>query len=102
MRTKIIRYRTTPARADENQRLIEAVFSELDRQRPWGVRYASFRLDDGTSFVHVLQLDDPDRNPLVALEAFDRFVAGIGDRCIEPAVACDSRAIGTYGFGPTA
>jgi hypothetical protein len=49
----IVRYTTKPDRADENQVLIENVFGELDQHEPEGLRYASFRLADGVSFVHV-------------------------------------------------
>jgi hypothetical protein len=60
---RMIRYRTHPEHAEENQRLIQAVFAELAEQRPPGVHYTAFRLDDGVSFVHVVALDGED-NPL--------------------------------------
>ena len=55
--TKVVRYRTNPQHADENARLIRDVFAELAAKRPGGLRYASFLLDDGVSFVHVAVLD---------------------------------------------
>ena len=45
------------------------MFAELAAQRPDGLRYASFRLDDGVSFVHVAVLD-ADHNPLSDSPAF--------------------------------
>ena len=51
--TKVIRNKTHPDSADENERLIRAVFAELAEQQPPGLRYAAFRLDDGVSFLHV-------------------------------------------------
>ena len=62
--TKVIRYRTKPESADENERLIREVFAELAEQAR-GLRYATFRLDDGVSFVHVAVLDG-EENPLSA------------------------------------
>ena len=77
MGTNVVRYRTRPERADENQSLIEAVFAELDADRPEGLRYASFRLADGVSFVHVATVDTADdSNPLTATPAFGRFLDG--------------------------
>ena len=38
--TKVVRYRTKPEQADENARLIEAVFAELADQEPDGLHYA--------------------------------------------------------------
>ena len=49
----VVRYQCKPDRADENQALVEKVFAELDANAPAGLRYASFRLADGVSFVHV-------------------------------------------------
>ena len=80
--TKVIRYRTKPERADENERLIRDVFAELATQNPDGLRYAAFRLDDGVSFLHVAVLDGED-NPLTTSAAFATFQSGIKDRCVE-------------------
>ncbi|MFL6099276.1 MAG: hypothetical protein ACJ71T_04910 [Actinomycetales bacterium] len=97
--TKVIRYRTKPERADENAALIKAVFAELADKRPEGVRYAALRLDDGESFVHVVQLDG-DVNPLSDVAAFQAFQAEIGDRVAEGPFAADATVVGAYGvFG---
>ena len=61
--TRVIRYRTKPEHADENERLVRGVFAELAEENPAGLRYATFRLDDGVSFVHVA-VTDGDENPL--------------------------------------
>ena len=47
MSVTVVRYKTKPDRADENQALIEKVFGELNSDRPARLRYASFRLADG-------------------------------------------------------
>ena len=57
----VVRYRPQADRADENQQLVEAVFAELQQSDPGGVRYATFRLADGT-FVHIADVEaDPTR-----------------------------------------
>ena len=61
--TKVVRYRTKPEHADENERLVRDVFAELAETDPDGLHYATFRLDDGVSFVHVAVLDG-EVNPL--------------------------------------
>jgi hypothetical protein len=99
MSTRVIRYRTKPDRAEENQKLVEDVFAELAERRPPGLRYVSLRLGDGTSFIHVVTVDDhTGQSPLLELEAFARFQAGIADRCQEQPVAVDATIVGTYGF----
>jgi hypothetical protein len=93
--TKVVWYRTNPQDADENARLIRDVFAELAAEQPDGLRYASFRLDDGVSFVHVAVLD-ADRNPLSDSAAFAKFQSGIKDRCADGPAASDARVIGSY------
>jgi hypothetical protein len=44
---RVIRYRTNPDSADENERLIRSVFAELAEHKPDGLHYAAFRLDEG-------------------------------------------------------
>ena len=102
MSVAIVRYRTKRDRADENRALVEKVFGELDATRPPGFRYASFRLADGVSFVHVATIDAGDgKNPSNGTAAFAEFLRGIGDRCDEPPVASGAALVGAYGFTPT-
>jgi hypothetical protein len=93
--TKVIRYRTRPESADENERLIREVFAELSTQSPKGLRYGVFRLEDGVSFVHVAMLDG-EENPLATSAAFDQFQSGIKDRCVEGPAPSDATVIGNY------
>jgi len=97
--TKVIRYRTKPDRAEENEWLIREVFAELAEQRPEGLHYAAFRLDDGVSFLHVAVVDG-DVNPLNASAAFAAFGAGIADRCAEGPMPADATAVGSYRLLP--
>ena len=99
MSVTVVRYKTTPDRADENQALIEKVFGELDANRPSGLRYASFRLADGVSFVHVASVDTNDgTNPLTATPAFMEFLRDIKERCEEAPLATDATVVGSYRF----
>jgi hypothetical protein len=93
----VVRYQTKPERADENVRLIEAVFAELDEREPAGFTYKVFRLEDGVSFIHVAiehGIDDPDS--LQAVPAFQAFVADIADRCDIGPVATGATIVGGY------
>ncbi len=94
---RMIRYRTHPEHADENQRLIQAVFAELAEQRPAGVHYTAFRLDDGVSFVHLVSLDGDD-NPLPSMPAFQQFQAGLGERVAEGPSPVGAAEVGSYGI----
>jgi hypothetical protein len=92
--TVVVRYTTHPDRADENERLIRAVFADLAERRPSGFRYTATRLEDGVSFVHVATVEG--ENPLDTSVPFAAFVAGIGERCPEPPVSSGGTAIGAY------
>jgi hypothetical protein len=93
----VVRYTTRPDAADENERLIKAVFAQLAGQLPDGLRYVAIRLDDGVSFVHVAVLED-DHNPLTALPAFGEFVSGISERCTDGPTPANGTVIGAYSF----
>jgi hypothetical protein len=102
MRTIVVRYETKPDRADENQRLIEKVFAELAERQPDNFRYASFRLEDGVSFVHVLIETEGGSNPMSLAEvpAFAEFQKEIADRCAVQPVAQGAQLVGSHRFVP--
>jgi hypothetical protein len=92
----VVTYRTVPDAADENARLVEAVFAELGERDPGGIRYATFRLDDGVSFVHAALLHDGVPNPLQGVAAFAAFQRELGSRCAAPPVASGAGLVGAY------
>ena len=97
MSVTVVRYKTHPDRAEENQMLVEKVFAELQAEQPDGLRYTSLRLEDGVSFLHVAEVDTQDgANPLTQTAAFAAFLAEIGSRCEEPPVASGATVIGSY------
>ena len=97
MKRVMVRYRVKADRAEENANHIKKVFAELDRSNPAGLRYGSFRLDDGATFVHLAEIDTPDgSNPLTETDAFKAFQAGLIDRCEESPVATDLHEVGTF------
>src|ERR1700682_3673361 len=101
MAVVVVRYKTKPDRADENQALIEKVFGELNVGRPAGLRYATFRLADGASFVHVASIETDDgTNPLGTTPAFSEFLQGINDRCEDGPLASDSTVVGSARVWP--
>ncbi len=99
MSTTVVRYTTNPDRGDENQNLVEAVFAELAAERPEGLRYITFRLDDGVTFVHIATVDTPDAsNPLTEVAAFDAFQSGIPERFEQPPMVMGAHVVGSYGL----
>ncbi len=97
MYQRLIRYRTKPDQADANTKLVEAVYAELHGTGPEGVSYATFRLNDQVTFVHVVQVRQ-EPNPLLAVKAFGEFQAGIADRVDLGPVQEDLTEVGSYRF----
>lgn len=93
MARRVIRYQTNPGKADENQRYIEVVFSELQRVTPVGVRYAALRLDDGM-FVHLADVENVPG--LTSLPSFQAFQSGLPDRVVEKPLVREAVLIGNY------
>lgn len=58
--------------------------------------YASYRLDDGVSFVHIASVQDPTYNPLQAFAEFKHFTSGLGARCAMPPVTLALHEVGSY------
>jgi hypothetical protein len=72
-------------------------FEQLKSESPPGLRYASFKLDDGVSFVHIASIETSDgSNPLGERSAFKAFIAEIKDRCEEPPNAMELTEVGSY------
>jgi hypothetical protein len=77
------------------------VYDELHRLSPPGIRYATFKLDDGVTFVHVasVETDDGD-NPLDRIVAFQEFQRDIRARASEGPATSELREIGSYRLFP--
>ena len=93
----VVRYEVRPECADENVRLVQAVYEELSKSMPGGFTYATMRLDDGATFVHVATTEG--ENPLATSAAFAAFQAGLGQRCVAPPEAKTGTIVGSYGYG---
>lgn len=99
MKTVMVRYMVKPGKAEENKNLIKKVFEELKSKLPEGIRYASFVLADGVSFVHIARVETTDgTNPLSMTEAFKTFQKEIKERCEVPPEAVELSEIGSYSF----
>jgi quinol monooxygenase YgiN len=95
MRTVMVRYKTEAGRAAENEALVHAVFDELRAQAPGGLKYATYRLADGVTFVHVATVSAVE-NPLTALPAFKAFQRDIKARCVEEPVVMELSSVDAY------
>jgi hypothetical protein len=102
VKARMVRYRVKPDRVAENEERITQVFEQLAREKPEGLRYASFKLEDGVTFVHVA-LDEElnGGSTLRELPAFKTFSDGMLDRCEEAPVVSQLTVVGSYVAEPT-
>jgi L-rhamnose mutarotase len=95
----IVRYKVKAGQIAENERLVRAVYEELDHVQPAGFRYATFRLDDGQTFIHLAWTETDDgHSPLADIAAFQRFQEGVADRCEEKPVVAQMQEVGSFRF----
>ena len=97
MNQQLIRYTTKPEHAAKNEELVRAVYRQLRQDRPEGLRYATFRLSDGMTFLHLVQNEDSGKpSPLLAVRAFGEFQEGLAERRAEGPSRDELIPIGSY------
>jgi hypothetical protein len=94
MKQTFIQYKTKPEQVDENARLLEAVFRELQAKSPDDVRYLALSFGDGT-FVHLV-FTEGEENPIPTLAAFETYQSEISERLIGPPEFYDATIVGDY------
>ena len=93
----MVRYTVKPDRVAENETLIQAIFDELRRLRPAGLRYAALKLDDGVTFVHLIEHHDSAGHlPGRELDSLRAFHAGLRERCEDEPTRSQVETIGDY------
>ena len=95
-KTVVVRYRTRPDAAEENARLVQAVYASLADLEPGGFAYTTYRLADDTTFVHIAHLAGTE-NPLPTLPAFAEFQRELAQRCVEQPAPSEATMVGSYG-----
>ena len=99
MKQVVVRYKVKTDQAQENISYIQAVFAALDENKPAGLQYASFQLEDNLTFVHVARINTADgSNPLPQFDEFKAFSKDIADRCDEKPVAMAADTVGNFGL----
>ncbi len=91
----MVRYEVRPDQVDANEQLVRAVYDELDETRPTWLRYATFAMEDGVSFVH-LAVIDTSQGELRDVAAFRAFREGLAHRVVAPLINTPLRQVGSY------
>jgi hypothetical protein len=94
VKTIHVRYKTTPEHVAANEAAIHAVFDELRARAPAGLRYSSFRDEDGW-FVHLAAFEGAE-NPLLGLPAFAEFQRQLEGHFLERPVVTVLAPVDSY------
>ena len=98
MKLTMVQYSAKPERTTDNLELVSAVYVELHQVQSPGLRYATFH-DGAGRFVHLAVVaPGADPHPLLSQPAFQRFSAGIAERCAIPPSAVELEQVGSYQF----
>lgn len=96
MKRVVIQYKLKPEQAEQHVELLDAVFEELERTRPEGLRHAVLRLADGDTFIHIAE-DTGEGGPgIFGLASMQRFEDGLRDRCEVPPTVQPATEVGSY------
>ena len=94
MNRVVIQYKVKAEQAEHNVELIRAFYDELERTQPEGLGHTILLLADGITFIHISEETEEGR--IFGLESFQRFEAGIADRCEVPPAVQGSSEVGSY------
>ena len=95
----IVRYKLKPGSVEENEQLVREVYKQLSSEEPENFKYATYKLEDGLTFIHVA-MHESGKNPLTGLTAFKNFQLGIKERCAELPEVNHVTEIGSYATNP--
>jgi len=96
MSVRMVRAKIRPGKVAEVEKASKEMFDVIAAAAPQGVRYASCKLADDETFVVLLQLDDDEQNPLVAVPAFRDFQAALQGWVAEAPVVEQLTPVGSY------
>jgi len=99
MKKILVRYRIKANKVAENEQLVKEVYEQLHVIQIEGLRYATIKLEDGVTFVHIAYHENEQvSKELGSLPAFRKFTENINDRCDEPPLVSSVSIVGSYNF----
>ena len=100
MNRVMVTYKVKGDKVEENESLVRAVYEELHQKNNPDIHYATFKLEDGQSFVHLASFDSEEgREAFSNCNAFKEFQKDIKERCEVPPNPQKLSEIGSINFG---
>lgn len=96
MEKVIVIYKINPGMVEENEQLVKEVYKELHTDEPYGFSYATYKLPDGLTFIHIAIQESDGKSPLSNLESFKTFQSNSKERCDGEPLVLHLTEIGSY------
>jgi hypothetical protein len=96
MSLTMVRQKVKDGKVEEAEAAVRGLFATLDRVRPEGVRYASTRVVDSTTFVVLFELADGIEDPRPTIPEFLRFLEQLKGWVDGPPVIEHLGVVGSY------
>ena len=101
MSITMVRQKVKDGRVEQAEAVARDLFAALERERPQGLRYASTRVIDTSTFVALFELADGMEDPRPGLPEYRRLLEQLGDLADGPPVVEHLEVVGSYNlFGP--
>jgi quinol monooxygenase YgiN len=99
MKKLLIQYKVKADKVSENEALVQSVYNQLKEINIDGFHYATFKLADDASFVHIAMSDTEEaHSQFLNLPAFKKFQENLKERCDELPVTNQFTIIGSHNF----
>ncbi len=96
MQVMMFNAKIKPEHVSDVESAVKTMFAALEVHKPKGVKYASSRASDGTTFIILLALENPSENPLLAIQEFRTFQEHMRGWLAEPTAPEPLTVVGSY------
>ena len=96
MSVQMAQAKIKPESVSDVQAATERMFAAINAAQPEGLRYASLLLDDGETFVAVVQLDEGMQNPVPGFPEFLELQEVVNGARAEPNTVQSFTVVGSY------
>jgi hypothetical protein len=96
MSVVMVRARMKEQHVAEAVAAVKRMFAAIEREGLEGIRYASVQLEDGATFVAMLEVEDGAENPLLGLPEAQEFYDRLPGWYAEPPEVGPGTVIGSY------
>jgi hypothetical protein len=96
MSVTMVRQNVKDGSLEEAEAAARDLFATLDQVRPEGIRYASTRVADSSTFVILVEVADGSEDPRPGIPEFGRFLERLKDWVDGPPVIEQLDVVGSY------